>query len=100
MGGFFGSPEDLSIDGYFERYLYNKDFIQAPKKDFVDTASYDGRGLRNHLRRIFPRTRLVEYFFPNTDDRGPQDFAGLVLVFEKEDGQWMLAGVVHDHWVP
>ncbi|MCL2461458.1 MAG: copper amine oxidase N-terminal domain-containing protein [Defluviitaleaceae bacterium] len=92
-----GNPINLSVKDYFSRFVYDQDFIQAPRIG-TDTLIQTGNTISN-LDAAFPGARFVEYNFPGFDpDYGGADWTSLRLVFTMENGSWMLAGVVHDCW--
>ena len=84
--GIAAVPQDLSFDEYFAWFV-DKDL----------TLSYAGRN--HNLEESFPGTDCVEFVFHETGDPcRPYLWKGFVLlrlVLEKEDGEWMLVGVVH-----
>ncbi|MCL2352052.1 MAG: copper amine oxidase N-terminal domain-containing protein [Firmicutes bacterium] len=92
-----GNPIELCVGDYFDRFVYDRDFIQAPKIG-TDTFIQTGNTISN-LDEAFPDTRFVEYNFPGDNpDYGGADWASLRLVFEKTGGEWLIVGVVHDCW--
>ncbi|MCL1919082.1 MAG: hypothetical protein FWG14_12390 [Peptococcaceae bacterium] len=96
-GAFDGSaePMDLSVNEYFERFVYNREFLQAPRIS-VDQIIQTGN-TKSNLDDFFPNTHFVEYNFPPYPDDAVL-WDSLRLVFEKVEDQWMLLGVVHDCW--
>ena len=91
------NPMDLSAMDYFDRFVFNHDFIQAPKIG-IDTLVQTGNTITN-LDKAFPGAHFVEFNFSGFDPKfDGVDWASLRLVFEKAGGQWMLIGIVHDSW--
>lgn len=92
-----GEPIRLTFAGYFERFVYDKDFAQAPQVGYNRIL---GRGntLQNWWQ-VYPGSILVEYHFPGTDPRYQgMDWRSLRLVFADEGGTWYLVGIIHDEW--
>ena len=59
-----------------------------------------GRGnTPNNIGATYPRSTIAEYHFPGFDAKyGGMDWTSLWLVFEQDDAQWYLVGVVHGSW--
>lgn len=92
-----GEPIELTLDGYFDRYVYNADYAQAPEIG-IDTVLASGNAMEN-VAASFPMGRFVEYHFPGLEDANlGYDWCSLKLVFEIWQNQWMLVGVVHSEW--
>ena len=92
-----GDPMNLSVADYFDRFVFDHNFIQAPLIG-IDNLVHTGNTIVN-LEEAFPGARFVEFHFPGFNpDYGGIDWASLRLVFEQAGGQWMLIGVVHDCW--
>ena len=92
-----GAPIYVTSMDYFQRYVYNADFTQAPNVG-VDTVMMSGNALEN-IALAYPEGRFVDYCFPGID---PQlegfDWCSLKLVFEPWQGDWYLVGIVHSEW--
>jgi len=92
-----GDPIDLSVADYFDKFVLNQDFSQAPLIG-IDHLVQTGNTLIN-LSDAFPGAHFVEFNFPGSDPAyDGMDWASLRLVFEQVDGAWMLVGVVGDRW--
>ena len=92
-----GSPIDLTIPAYFDQYVFNADYTQAPMIG-VDTVLASGNAMEN-VTDSFPHGRFVEYYFPGLDAANMGfDWCALKLVFEVYQEQWMLVGVIHSEW--
>nr|PZN44856.1 MAG: hypothetical protein DIU70_01875 [Bacillota bacterium] len=92
-----GEPIRLTFAGYFERFVYDKDFAEAPQVGYNRIL---GRGntLQNWWQ-VYPGGILVEYHFPGTDPRYQgMDWRSLRLIFVEESGTWYLVGIIHDEW--
>ena len=93
-----GDPIDLTVAEYFDRFVYEKDYMNETTLIGIDTLVQTGNTLIN-LEEAFPNARFIEFAVPGTHpDYGGIDWGSLRLVFQIEDGEFMLAGVVHDQW--
>jgi hypothetical protein len=93
----FEGEINLSVDDYFTKYVYSRDFIKEGEIG-VDTVSRPGSGAPN-FDKAFPGSRFVEYHFVG-DSNNYMDWGVLWLVFEEVDEQWMLVCVMDNYWIP
>jgi hypothetical protein len=98
--GIYAGRDDsirLSLAEYYERFVYDVDFIKAPK---VGYNSIIGKGnMPNNDFQSYPQGIIVEYHFPGFDEKYTgMDWRSLRLVFEEEKGNWYLVGIIHDQW--
>ncbi len=92
-----GQPVDLSIDGYFKRFVYDADFLNAEKKA-VNTFLESGNSL-NNLKEVYPGCDFTEFYFSGFDPKySGMDWRTLRLVFKKYKDKNYLVGIVHDEW--
>ena len=92
-----GEPIELTIGDYFDQYVFNADYTQAPQIG-VDTILAAGNALEN-VSSSFPHARFVEFHFPGLDPNSlGYDWCSLKLVFEVSQNQWMLVGLIHSEW--
>ena len=92
-----GEPIELSVEGYFNRFVFGQDFINAPQRGVNELVKTGNTS--SNLDIVFPGAGFVEYHFPGFDPQYEgMDWVSLRLVFEKVDDMWMLVGVVHDCW--
>ena len=92
-----GKPLDLSIGQYWDRYVYDVDFVKAP---VVTKNTGEQRGnVINNIIDIYTGKQVIEYYFSwfDTQYQG-MDRRSLSVIFDKEDGQWKVIGVVHGQW--
>ena len=93
-----GDPIDLAVAEYFDRFVCDKDFMNETSLIGIDTLVQTGNTITN-LDEAFPHARFIEFNIPGTNpDYGGMDWASLRLIFQIQDGEFMLAGVVHDQW--
>ncbi len=92
-------PELLTIDEYFEKYIYDVDFLNAEKKSVNKFHSQSTE--INNITAVYPDGVITEFFFSGFDKKyGGMDYRGLRLVFKKRQRKFYLVGVVHDKWTP
>lgn len=99
-GSFDGTGENitLDIDKYFDRFVYDADFLKAEKIGINDMIG--GGNSLNNLEQVYAGLPYVEYYFPGFEKKfGDMDWRCLRLVYKKHgDGYLYLVGVVHDEW--
>lgn len=97
--GFFdgiGDPIRLTFAQYFERFIYDKDFAQAPvigRDRIVGT----GNAIDN-VKEAYPNGRFIEFYVPGTEQHDGIDWRSLKLVFEQQGDAWYLVGIIHGEW--
>lgn len=92
-----GEPIQMTFPQYFERYVYDRDYIQAPELG-VDRIMTGGNALEN-LVEIYDGCRFVDFSFPSSDPvNDGLDWSSLKLVFQSEGERWYLVGIVHGEW--
>lgn len=90
-----GDPIKMTAEQYLARYVYDKDYTQAPEIG-VDRVMTGGNALEN-LTEAYPGCRFVDFSFPSADPGG-MDWTSLKLVFQPEGEHWYLVGIVHGEW--
>ncbi|OUM97678.1 MAG: hypothetical protein BAA02_01925 [Paenibacillaceae bacterium ZCTH02-B3] len=88
-----GNAIELSFREYFETFVYDEDFAQAPAVSVNRPASPDDSPYNG--QEIFPGSSYVEYYFPRQESRGGAEWKSLILVFLPADGEWRLVAVAH-----
>lgn len=92
-----GDPIKMNIKDYWKKFVYNKDYLQAPERavnNFVKT----GNSL-NNLKEIYPAAFFTEFYFPGFEKKyDGMDWQTLRLVFQQENGKPYLIAIVHDQW--
>ncbi len=92
-----GSPIKLTGADYFDAFVFNADYTQAPIVS-IDTVCASGNAMENVVES-YPGGRFVEYHFPGLDPTlEGYDWCSLKLVFEEYQGQWCLTGLIHSEW--
>ncbi len=92
-----GNPIELTLEGYWERFVYDVDFAAAAESAW-DRRLGQGNSLDNSSE-VYPGARVVEYHFPGFDpDLQGLDWRSLRLVLAPAGDRWHLVGVIHDQW--
>jgi len=92
-----GDPIQMTMAQYFERYVYDRDYTQAPQIG-VDRIITGGNALEN-LADAYPDCRFVDFCFPSADPvNNGTDWTSLKLVFRSGESRWYLVGIVHGEW--
>lgn len=97
-GSFDGSGDsiNLSIEEYFEKFVYDKPYIDSAQT-FTDSTISTGN-IKNNLKDIFPNSRYVDYYIKGTEQYAEMDWKDLRLVFEKHNGHNYLVAIIHYEW--
>lgn len=91
-----GSPISMTPSEYFNRYVYDADFAQAPMVG-INTVVRSGNSLEN-VKDVFPDSEFVEFHFPGSDEYGGIDWKSLKLVFSKTERGRKLIAIIHSEW--
>lgn len=92
-----GDPIQLTAKAYFEKFVYNADFLHAEKTG-IDQFIGGGNSL-NNLKEVYPGTRFIEYHFSGFDKKYEgMDWTSLRLVFKEMNERYYLMAIVHDQW--
>lgn len=94
-----GLPLEYSFSDYYDQYIYDQDFLNAPQIGY-DTQIVTG-STQNNIAEFFSDSIFIEYHFPGFDPKYEGlDWKSLSLVFQPVDGQWYLVGIIHSAWAP
>ncbi|BBI36249.1 hypothetical protein [Cohnella abietis] len=92
-----GDPIELSFRDYYEKFVYNQDFIDAPSVS-VNKVVGTGNSI-NNITTVYPNASYVEYHFPGFDKKVEgMDWQSLILVFVPHEDEWKLVAIVHNQW--
>jgi len=98
-GEFDGTGESIGGEYayYHSRFVYDEDYLNP---ELIGINQIVGTGnMNNNIEDVYPNESYVEFHFTGFD---PQfmgmDWRSLVLVFEEDNGDWLLVGVVHGEW--
>jgi len=85
------NPIELTFREYFETFVYDQDFAQAPTVSANRSAIPDGSPYNG--QEVFPESSYVEFYFPRQDSS--RGWKSLTLVFLPADDDWRLVAVAH-----
>lgn len=85
----------LTFDNYFDRFIYDEDFIEYEPN--YDSIMGTGNSIEN-MNSVFPYARSVEYYTPSTEEYAYMDWKSLRLLYEIYRGKYYLVAVVHNEW--
>lgn len=92
-----GEPIDLWIGQYREKFVYDRDFMNAP--EVYHNQKFERGNTFNTIFDVYSGKYIIEYHFPRTDPQYEgMDWRSLILVFEEVNGQWYLVWIVHGQW--
>lgn len=92
-----GEPIELTMRDYYDKFIYDKDFIEAPITGENSVIAM-GNSI-NNIQEVYPDAFFKEYHFPGFDPQyGGLDWESLILVLEKTDSGYDLVGIVHASW--
>lgn len=97
-GIFDGSGLDIEYTPaeYFNRFVYNKDFIKLGTVSYNKTQGI-GNTFENQFE-VYPNSTIVEYYYPGSEKYSGIDWSSLCMVYEKYNGKWYLVGIIHNEW--
>lgn len=97
-GIFDGSGFDIEYTPaeYFNRFVYNKDFIKLGTVSYNKTQGI-GNTFENQFE-VYPNSTIVEYYYPGSKKYSGIDWSSLCMVYEKYNGKWYLVGIIHNEW--
>ncbi len=92
-----GEPIRMTLDKYMEAFVYDVDFAQ-PEIIKVNEVIGKGNSL-NNLTLVYPGADFTESYFSGFDKKYEgMDWRSLRLVYKLIDGNYYLAGIIHDQW--
>jgi len=92
-----GEPIDLWIGQYFEKFVNDADYINAP--EVLYNQSVQRGNTINNIAQTYQGKSWVEFYFSGFDAQYEGiDRKSLTLVFEQVSGQRYVIGIVHGAW--
>jgi hypothetical protein len=87
----------LTVKGYFKKFVYNADFLNAEKTSLNKTL---GAGTDfNNLEIVYKDCEYTESFFSGFEEKyDGMDWTALRLVYKKYQDKYYLVGVIHGSW--
>jgi FtsZ-binding cell division protein ZapB len=92
-----GDPIDLKFSDYYSEFVYNQDFLNP---HMIGNNVVIGTGnMTDNTSTAYPNGSFVEYHFTGFDSQYEgMDWESLTLVFEEDNGDWYLVGIIHEQW--
>ena len=92
-----GDPIQLTFQDYFDRFVYDVDFANP---HMIGNNVVVGAGnMINNIQQAYSNGPFVEFHFTGFDPQySGMDWRSLRLVFEQENSEWKLVGIIHDEW--
>lgn len=92
-----GEPISLKFSDYYNEFVYDKDFLNP---HMIGNNLAIGTGnMINNTSTAYPNESFVEYHFTGFDSQyAGIDWESLTLVFEQDNGNWYLVGIIHGQW--
>lgn len=92
-----GDPIILTFSKYMDKYIYDVDFAKLAEKH-INENLIRGNTI-NNSSDVYPGKYIIEYYVPGIDPQYEgMDWRALSLVFQKEDNEWKLIGIIHNQW--
>jgi hypothetical protein len=92
-----GEPMDLWIGQYFEKFVNDADYANAPEVLYNQSAQR--WNTTNNIAQVYQNKTWVDFYFSGFDAQYEgMDRKSLTLVFDQINGQWYLIGIVHASW--
>ncbi|MGB3079847.1 MAG: hypothetical protein WBB31_12260 [Saprospiraceae bacterium] len=92
-----GDTIRLSIGNYFDRFVYNHDFLNAEKTSLIKLTGKENSS--NNLEEVYSGCVCTESYFSGFDKKvDGMDWESLRLIYKKYGARYFLVGIVHDQW--
>lgn len=92
-----GDPINLNFMDYYNRFLYDHDYYNAPTIGNNSVVSYGN--MINNIVVTYPSASIVEFYFPQFDPQySGMDWRSITLVLEYNGTNWKLVSIVHGEW--
>jgi len=98
-GAYDGSGDVILLTpgGYYDKFIYTKDFINAEEVGYNEVLS-SGNMAENQFE-FYENPIVVEYYIKGTNSEfGGIDWESIRIVFEEYEGSWKLVGIIHCQW--
>lgn len=92
-----GNAIRMTFPEYYKRFVYSRDFSQAPEVTYNTVARAGSIG--NNSSTFFVGSRFIDYHWPGTVQNGGLDWRTLRMVFMPWKDNWLLVAVANDEQV-
>lgn len=92
-----GDPITGDFSTYYNNFVYDVDFLN-PELIGINTLIGSGN-MMNNIETIYANDQFVEFHFTGFDPNVEGlDWRSLILVFDDDNTNWELVGIVHGAW--
>ncbi|QRN86057.1 hypothetical protein JR334_02155 [Clostridia bacterium] len=98
-GSYSGSGDPITSDfsTYYSGFVYDEDYLN-PELIGINTLIGSGN-MMNNLETVYANDQYVEFHFTGFDPSVEGlDWGSLILVFDDDNPNWELVGIVHGEW--
>ena len=94
-GGIPGSaiPIELNPPDYFDRYIYNNDYINADKIGY--NQMFSDPDYQENQHDVFEKAIVVEFYIEQNEHKLDESTR---IVFQEYEGEWYIVGFSHYEW--
>jgi hypothetical protein len=93
-----GDPINLTISEYLDKWIYNKDYLNADEIAVNKMLDGGTNSLNTIIKDAGNRT-VVAFYFKGFDRKYEgMDWTTLYLVFDLENGEYKLRGIAKNNW--
>jgi hypothetical protein len=87
----------LNVKDYFQKFVYDVDFLNAPQISLNKTISKSNS--LNNIDSVYRNCIYTEFYFPGFEKKYEgMDWRSLKLVFKKSINKLYLIAIIHDQW--
>ncbi len=92
-----GDPLKMTFSEYYKRFVYARNFSEAPIVTYNTVAK--GGTFGNNSGTFFQGSRFIDYHWPGTEANNDNDWRTLRMVFMPWQDNWLLVAVANDEHV-
>ncbi len=93
-----GNPIKLSFNDYYQKFIYNKDYITINPSPANQTLA-KGNTI-NNIAKVYQsyHYQFFDFYYSGSAEYSGMDWSSLRLIFLEIEDQWYLVNIVHDQW--
>lgn len=88
---------ELTVNEYFEKYLYKEDYLNVEKISINNTIGTSNA--IDNIEEVFPDCIYVEFYYEGTEEYGYLDWSSLKVVMEDYNGQLKVVGLINSYYI-
>jgi hypothetical protein len=92
-----GDEIRLTVSDYIKQWIYNRDYINAPKI-VVNQIAYPQGNTPNNIATYSQGRNYVAFHFDGREEYAGMDWSTMYLIFDEENGIYTLRGIVKANW--